>query len=134
MPDLSVPAGGYPPPPHDPRERALVTRLGGWEVRAFPRHGSTHRYFATRDLLHLQLWHPEACVSLLTPSRLTAHAYELFPIDGWKRAVGSAEAARRLARYELGVELPSPLRLAALIEWYVRSEERRAARPEQEES
>ncbi len=103
-------------------------------MRAFPRHGSTHRYFATRDLLHLQLWHPEACVSLLTPSRLTAHAYELFPIDGWKRAVGSAEAARRLARYELGVELPSPLRLAALIEWYVRSEERRAARPEQEES
>jgi hypothetical protein len=121
------------PPPHDPSERALVCKLGAWEFRAFPPDDPKHRYFATRELLHLQLWHPDARVSLLTPSRLTAGAFELFPVDGWKCVVRSAEEARRLARYAHGVELPSPLRLAALIEWYVRSEERRASQPRVEE-
>src|SRR5262245_7985164 len=113
-----------PPPPHDPSERALLCRVGAWEVRAFPPSDAKHAYFATRELLHLQLWHPAAGVSVLTPSRLTAGTFELFPVDGWKCAVRSAEEARRLARYAHGVELPTPLRLAALIEWYVRAEER----------
>jgi hypothetical protein len=122
----TTPAPALPPPPHDPSERVLVARADAWEVRAFPPGDPKHAYFATRELLHLQLWHPAAGVSLLTPSRLTAGAYELFPIEGWKRAARSAEEARRLARYAHGVELPSPLRLAALIEWHVRRDERRA--------
>jgi hypothetical protein len=121
-----------PPPPHDPRERVLVATAGAFEVRAFPPSDPKHAYFAARALLHLQLWHPSAGVSLLTPSRLTRNAYELFPVDGWKRAVRSAEDARRLARYAHGVELPSPLQLAALIEWHVRGDERRAAQPRRE--
>jgi len=129
---MADPAVSSPPPPHDPRERERLGQVGAWEVRAFARDGRAHAYFARRELLHLQLWHPEARVSLLTPSRLTGGAYELFPIDGWKCAVRSAEDARRLARYAHGIELPTPLRLAALIEWYVRSEERRASRAETE--
>jgi hypothetical protein len=122
-----------PPPPHDPSERALLCTLGAWEVRAFAPDDARHTYFVKRELLHLQLWHPAAGVSVLTPSRLTAGAFELFPVDGWKCAVRSAEEARRLARYAHGVELPTPLRLAALIEWYVRAQERRASEVETQE-
>lgn len=78
-----------PPPPHDPRERDLVLTLGGWQVRLFG--DAKFRYFASRGLWHMQLWHPETEISVLTPSRLTCGFYEAFPVADWKGQAGSLE-------------------------------------------
>ena len=75
-------APSWPPPPHDPRERELALTLEGWEVRLFG--GRMFAYFVTRGLWHMQLWHPVARISILTPSRLTRGRYEALPVAGWK--------------------------------------------------
>jgi len=63
------------PPLHAPFDRELLARVGPWEVR---RHADDRfGYFATRSLLHLQLWHPACRVSVLTPSRLTGGRFEI---------------------------------------------------------
>ena len=73
----------WSPPPHEPRERVEIARLGDWEVRAFRPEGVKHHYFAPRGMLHLQLRHSAAGISLLTPSRLTLRRYEVYPIAEW---------------------------------------------------
>lgn len=72
----------------EPEELACVA--GEWEVRLFTdvRFG----YFVKRGLWHVQLWHPRARVSVLTPSRLTLGAYELHAANRPKRRVASARA------------------------------------------
>ena len=85
-----------PPRPHNPADRIVadVISAGGdrpsafstWEVRIFDPAGQFHCYFGTRGLLHLQLWQPYFGVSILAPSRLTAYAYEAFPVRSWKFA------------------------------------------------
>lgn len=85
-----------PPPPHDPRERDLGHVVGEWEVRIFA--DAKFQYFVERGLWHVQLWHPKAGVSVLTPSRLTNDAYEIYPARGWKvRASTPVEVARLVA-------------------------------------
>lgn len=86
----------WPPPPHDPRERRTILWLGDWEVRLHD--DRKFRYFIARGLWHLQLWHPERRLSVLTPSRLTHGLYEVFPIDGWKAWVGGFEALASMLR------------------------------------
>jgi hypothetical protein len=76
----------WPPPPHDPGDRVVRLRLDGWDLRNFPRTDERWAYFATHGFAHVQLWHPEALLSVLTPSRLTAGRFEAFPIAGWKFA------------------------------------------------
>lgn len=124
-------AHDWPPPPHDPRERVLATLIDGWEVRAFPPDDRKFQYFVTRGFLHVQLWHPRMRVSVLTPSRLTGDQYEVFPCGGWKAQVSEPAPLRGLVARTHGVAMPSVGRLATIIEWYVRAEERRAARPPQ---
>jgi hypothetical protein len=68
-------------------------------------------------------------VSVLTPSRLTGNQYEVFPCGGWKAPISEPASLRGLVARTHGVAMPSLGRLAAIIEWYVRAEERRAARP-----
>lgn len=123
------PPHGWPPPPHDPRERIEIALVEGWEVRAFREHGVKHRYFAPRGMLHLQLWHPPSGVSLLTPSRLTAERYEAYPIAGWKFAHAELRAVRGAIRGLHGVELPSSAAIRALERWYVARFSRASARP-----
>lgn len=72
----------WPPPPHDPRERERTLVVEGWEVRLFT--GRKLEYFVPRGFWHLQLWHPHARVSVLTPSRLTCGLYEAYPVANWK--------------------------------------------------
>jgi hypothetical protein len=84
-------ASAWPPPPHDPRERDLVMRLGEWEVRVFS--GRKFEHFVSRGFWHLQLWHPVARVSVLSPSRLTRGFYEAYPVARWK---AQAETYERL--------------------------------------
>ncbi len=96
-----APPGAAHPPPHDPAEREVAHAVDGWEVRVFT--GSKFAYFAPRGLWHVQLWHPRACVSVLTPSRLTAEAYEIFPSAGWKRRCATHEEVARVLAAEHGV-------------------------------
>jgi hypothetical protein len=79
-----------PPPPHDPTERELALTLDGWEARLFGER--MFQYFVTRGLWHLQLWHPAARVSVLTPSRLTHGFYEAYPIARWKARAPTYDA------------------------------------------
>jgi hypothetical protein len=111
------PPNEAPPPPHDPSERELAQVLGDWEVRIFG--DGKFRYFVERGLWHVQLWHPGARVSVLTPSRLTRDAYEVYPSRGWKaRAATHAEVAR-LVSEEHGVSFVDEAALAAIERIFV---------------
>lgn len=96
--------GTWPPPPHDPRERELTLYLGDWQLRVFD--GRFSEYFIPRGLWHLQLWHAERQISVLTPSRLTSGLYEAFPMAGWKLRRADYSALARGVREEHAVELP----------------------------
>jgi hypothetical protein len=117
---VALVVGGSPPPPHDPSERVLVTHIDRWEVRDFARDDSRYSYFLRHGFSHLQLWHPEGGISLLTPSRLTSDQYELFPIEGWKRRHGDWGQLGSLLLREHGVALPSLVELRAVDRWFVR--------------
>jgi len=73
------PTRGWPAAPHDPRERAAIDSVGEWLVCQFPAGDQRLEYFADRGFLHLQLWHPIAEISVLTPSRLTEDCFEMYP-------------------------------------------------------
>ena len=47
------------------------------ELRQFADDDPRTAYFARRGFAHVQLWHPERRVSVLTPSRLTGGNFEL---------------------------------------------------------
>ena len=98
-------APSWPPPPHDPRERELALTIGGWEVRLFG--GRMFAYFVTRGLWHMQLWHPIARISILTPSRLTRGCYEAFPLASWKAQAPDYEGLVRLITGLRPTPLPS---------------------------
>ncbi len=94
-----------PPRPHDPGDRALVEELGPWEIRVFPWNDPRHRWMVGRGLLHLQLWCPEAPVSVLTRSRLTRGRFEVWRPNKLVRICCPHQLARTLER-EIG--LPAP--------------------------
>jgi hypothetical protein len=109
----------WPPPPHDPRERVVLCRAGDWQVRAFLATDPRFAYLAPRGLWHLQLWHPRAAVSVLTPSGLTLDRYEVYPVAGWKRAVPCLGDVRALLEVFHGIQPPSAGTLAALEAQFV---------------
>ncbi|MCA9690593.1 MAG: hypothetical protein R3A51_09190 [Nannocystaceae bacterium] len=115
-----------PPPPHDPRERILQRLLGPWHVRQFPPGDARLAYFTPRGLLHLQLWHPEAGVSVLTPSRLTNGRFEVFPVDGWKHPAIDVDALSATLERRLGVSAIDRGALARALEELVALPQRRA--------
>ncbi len=109
-----------PPPPHDPTERVLVGHVDDWEVRDFAADDPRYRYLLPRGFGHLQLWHPEARLSILTPSRLTRDRYEAFPVVGWKRREHDWAALAAIVRAQTGVTPPTPLSMRALARWFER--------------
>lgn len=103
------------PPLHAPMDRELVARVGPWEVR---RHGDRDErfpYFASRALLHLQLWRPDRQISVLTPSNLTGDQFEI--AVGWQRmrALSWLDVIDELP----DADLPSASKLATLSMWLV---------------
>ena len=84
----------------------------GWDVRVFGEH--KFQYFVRQGFWHLQLWHPEAGVSVLTPSKLTCDLYEVFPIASWKARASTYPELARLIADEHGLELPRELELLEL--------------------
>jgi hypothetical protein len=119
-----------PPPPHDPTERVLITRIEGWQVRDFAHDDERLAYFAARGLGHLQLWHAARGVSVLTPSRLTDGRYEAFPIAGWKQRADDWQALATMLRASHGLALPSHARLRAVERWFTRLRQELPADPD----
>jgi hypothetical protein len=109
-----------PPPPHDPTERVLIGHVDQWELRDFAADDPRQRYFLAHGFAHLQLWHPTARLSILTPSRLTLDRSEAFPIAGWKRREDDFTLLARMLRAATGVEPPSPLAMRTLARWFER--------------
>jgi hypothetical protein len=109
-----------PPPPHDPLERVLVTRIDGWQVRDFAHDDERLAYFAAHGFSHLQLWNPARGVSVLTPSRLTDGRFEAFPIAGWKQRADDWLALATLLRATHGLVPPGPACLRAVERWFLR--------------
>jgi hypothetical protein len=113
----------WPPPPHDPRDRELAMRLGEWEVRLFG--DRKFQYFVTRGFWHVQLWHEEARLSVLSPSRLTRGFYEAYPIANWKAQAPDYERLISLIASTHVATLPSPAEIKrverALVDDVVRS-------------
>jgi hypothetical protein len=112
--------GQHPPPPHDPRERRLLTSADGWQVRVFGEQDFRYAYFARNSMLHLQLWHVERHVSVLTPSRLTADCWELHSRQTGKRRMGHRVALERSLFAWHRLALPNASTLAGLLFWFVR--------------
>jgi hypothetical protein len=108
----AAPADGWPPPPHDPRERELIATVCDWEIRLFAER--QFQYLVRNGFWHVQLWHPEARVSVLTPSRLTRDRYEVFPIAGWKAGAKNYQELAKLIADEHSVSLLPELGLREL--------------------
>jgi hypothetical protein len=108
----------WPPPPHDPRERGLVTSVSNWQVRVYPE--ARARTLAPKGLWQVQLWEPDALLSVLTPSRATGGAYEVLCMrDGWKvRVVTRADLLKLMQREHAGPFLSEPA-LSRLERWLV---------------
>ena len=101
----------WPPPPHDPRDRELIARVAGWEIR-LPR-GRLSQSLVSNGFWHVQLWNPLASVSVLTPSRLTDDRYEAFLSAGSRlRAQKYGELERAIAEQHSVPLLPE----SALLE------------------
>lgn len=114
---------------HDPAKRVVVLHMRDWELRAFSKEDPHYQTYAARALLHLQLYHPVARVSVLTPSHLTRGRLEVYPIKSRRVRLSSYWQLRDiLVRYH-GVEPPSPPVLAAAIRWFVVRVTRTSAPP-----
>ena len=127
-----------PPRPHDPADRILaevISARGGhasaftaWEVRIFDPAGQFHCYFGTRGLLHLQLWQPYYRISILAPSRLTAYAYEAFPVRNWKFAAKNFDDIAHALTRERALCVPDRATVEALCATHVATVEAACAR------
>jgi hypothetical protein len=110
---------GWPPPPHDPRERVPVSRARGWDVRSFLLEDRRFAYFAPRSLWHMQLWHAGAGVSVLTPSRLTRGRYEIVGVGGARSWARGHRDLRWLLQNTHDIEFLSEAMLLALEAHFV---------------
>lgn len=107
---------------HALAERETFAVLGDWEVRRHIEEQGHHVYFASRGFLHLQLWHPTARVSILTPSRLTHDRFEIWR-DGVRIAVRTWDD---VAAALPDLAMPGRSELAALCWWTVVRDEAEA--------
>lgn len=76
-------------------------------------------FLAAHGFWHLQLWHTDAQVSVLTRSLLTSGRYEIFPIATWKQWAADHDELETLLAYHHDIVPPSAGTLAALEAWFV---------------
>lgn len=69
---------------HQPQDRAWIYDAGDWEIRSHAVNDVAHTWLRRRGALHLQVWHRQAQISIISPSPLTAGMWEVF--DGSQRA------------------------------------------------
>lgn len=109
-------------------ERELAQTIGEWEVRVFA--DDKFGFFVARGLWHVQLWHPQARVSVLTPSRLTGDAYEIFPVEGWKRGAATSTDVAKIVSREHDIDFVDEAALRQIERIFVRAPIEFAASPE----
>jgi hypothetical protein len=116
------------PPLHSAFDRELVAQLGAWEVRRHAEHDPRFAYFAQRTFLHLQLWHPDEHISVLTASRLTGGRFEIATgdrrvwVETWPQVLDELP----------GSGLPGGATLGAIMMWLVVRAETAAVRSKSE--
>jgi len=113
-----------PPWPHNPNERIPIGEVLGWELRVVPRTEPTHKFLIQQELLQLQFWHPDAKVSLLTPSP-AIRGCPVHQIAGWTVLNAPEPKVRSIVR-SFGLPLPALSHIEALVQWHVYREYRMA--------
>jgi hypothetical protein len=104
-------------PLHDPSDRVLLAPIGDWELRQFGEGDSRLAYFAKRGFAHVQLWHLEHRVSIVTPSRFTGGHFECwlagdrFVAHGWESVEWGLG--------ERGLRVPGRHAMRAIERWFV---------------
>lgn len=93
---------------HNENLRSLVYWLGEWDVRIYRPCSDVHRLLAVNGMYHLQLWHPESRTSLLTPTALTEHQFEVSPLFGGAFHSHSYAELAAVLNAARGIELPAP--------------------------
>jgi hypothetical protein len=105
------------PRPHAPDDRVLLAYFDDWELRDFAPGSNFTRFFARHALTHRQLFQRERALSILTPSALTEHRFELCSSgDGPIRFVDERSLRAYLAR-RYDASLPAGRSLRALGRW-----------------
>lgn len=94
-----------PPFPHDPRDRCWIYETRGWHIRMLAVNDPRRRSCVARGLLHLQLWHVEQQVSILTPSNMTNGSFECWKGGQRARLCGYPHLMQFMAQ-EFGLRLP----------------------------
>ncbi len=112
---------------HDPEAHVEVLRVGEWQVRAVPRGTPRFRRLLRREALHVQLWHPTASVSVVTPSVDTSDCFEVRCAGALPVRVARPPQLHALVARTCGVDLPKMREMALFADWFARAEERRAA-------
>ena len=110
-----------PPPPHDPWDRVLLDVIDGWQVRVPEPGTACARYFGRSGFGHMQLWHPSTGLSVLSPSDLTNHRFEICTLANWKYSHADYLVIRETVRQELHVDLPRPFFVQTLMEVFIES-------------
>lgn len=113
-------------PLHAPDQRVLLAEFGAWQLRQFAEGDQRLEYFSLKGFAHVQLWNPAACVSIITPSKLTGGHFEVW-IDGDR----FAEPTWRPIEIELaarGIEPPTQHEIRAIERWFVLPGESRTGR------
>lgn len=116
VPVIAHPGRPVPPASHDPNERHEIARVGTWQLRQFAPGDTKLPYFTTRGFLHVQLWHEDAGISILTPSRLTAGRYEAWLPDGQRVA---SPVWRGVVACLPPIPAPTAAELRAIERWFV---------------
>lgn len=82
---MDVPSTFTELPQHDPELREEIGHFSDWELRQFRQDDARLGHFLRHGLLHVQLVHRDAGISILTPSRLTRQRWEVFApgVDRW---------------------------------------------------
>ncbi len=106
------------PPPHLAHDRVCVGTIGPWEVRVFAVNDTRHRYLADRGMLHLQLWHPQARISILSRSGLTRGQWEVCGPDGRHRCA-CYPCLRRFIAQRADVVAPCARLVSQHEQWFV---------------
>ena len=107
---------------HDPYERVCVHEEKGWEIRAFARNDPRFGWLASRGLLHMQLWHADYEVSVLTPSQLSEGTF-LIDTPGFQTRIGCYKGVRGFVYENFDTVPPCYPKVVHFETWFVRAAE-----------
>lgn len=104
-----------PPFPHDPRDRCWIHETRGWHIRMLALNDPRRQACIAHGLQHLQLWHPELSVSILTPSKMTDDSFEVWNNGNRARLCGY----KHLSQY-IGLKLKTAVPCYGVIQQFER--------------